>query len=290
MTRLLLIATMFASMASAALFPPLRIIGNVYYVGDDDLASYLIVTPKGDVLVNVGFEYSVEEIRARMKMLGFNITDIKILLVTHAHSDHAAALATMKKVTGAKMMAIEQETELIETGGRTDYLFGPSGWFPPVKVDRQFKDGDSIELGGSSLIAHLTPGHTKGSVSYSMDVVEGGRTYKVLIANMGSINPGTEFLHNERYPKIREDYASTFRIQKELPCDVFLASHAGQFGLLTKWKPGMPYDPQRFVDPDGYRRAVERLEQRFLATVQQQRDEDKAAHDHVNFKKIPQQH
>lgn len=277
-------------MASAALFPPLRIIGNVYYVGDDDLASYLIVTPKGDVLVNVGFEYSVEEIRARMKMLGFNITDIKILLVTHAHSDHAAALATMKKVTGAKMMAIEQETELIETGGRTDYLFGPSGWFPPVKVDRQFKDGDSIELGGSSLIAHLTPGHTKGSVSYSMDVVEGGRTYKVLIANMGSINPGTEFLHNERYPKIREDYASTFRIQKELPCDVFLASHAGQFGLLTKWKPGMPYDPQRFVDPDGYRRAVERLEQRFLATVQQQRDEDKAAHDHVNFKKIPQQH
>lgn len=279
---------MFASMATAAMFPPLRIIGNVYYVGDDDLASYLIVTPKGDILVNVGFEYSVEEIRARLKMLGFNITDIKILLVTHAHSDHAAALATMKRLTGAKMMAIEQETELLETGGRTDYLFGPSGWFPPVKVDRQFEDGDSIELGGSSLKAHLTPGHTKGSVTYSMDVVESGRTYHVLIANMGSINPGTEFIHNDRYPKIREDYASTFRIQKELPCDVFLASHAGQFGLLAKWKPGMPYDPQRFVDPDGYRRAVERLEQRYLATVQKQRDEDKAAHDHVNFKKIPQ--
>jgi metallo-beta-lactamase class B len=122
-----------------------------------------------------------------------------------------------------------------------------------------------------------------------MDVAENGRTYHVLIANLGSINPGTEFLHNNQYPKIREDYASTFRIQKELPCDIFLASHAGQFGLLAKWKPGMPYDPDRFVDPDGYLRAVDRLEQRYLATVQQQRDEDKAARDHVNFKKIPQQ-
>jgi metallo-beta-lactamase class B len=256
MMRFLLLATAFASLASAALFPPLRIVGNVYYVGDDDLASFLIVTPKGDILVNTGFEYSVEEIRARMKTLGFKITDIKILLVTHAHSDYAAAMATMKRVTGAKLMAIEEETPLLESGGKTDYLFGSSGWFPPVKVDRQFKDGDKIELGGTALTAHLTPGHTKGSVSYSMDVAESGRTYHVLIANLGSINPGTEFLHNERYPKIREDYAATFRIQKELPCDVFLASHASQFGLLAKWKPGMPYDPERFVDPEGYRRAV----------------------------------
>jgi metallo-beta-lactamase class B len=109
MKRLLLLAAAFATLSSAALFPPLRIVGNVYYVGDNDLASYLIVTPKGDILVNVGFEYSVEEIRARMKTLGFNITDIKILLVTHAHSDHAAALATMKRVTGAKLMAISRK-------------------------------------------------------------------------------------------------------------------------------------------------------------------------------------
>lgn len=282
-------ASLLASSASAAIFPPLRIIGNVYYVGDNDLASYLIVTSKGDILVNVGFEYSVDEIQSRVKTLGFQPTDIKILLVTHAHSDHAAALASIKRVTGAKLMAIEQETELLETGGKTDYLFGPSGWFPPVKVDSQFKDGDKIELGGTALTAHLTPGHTKGSVSYSMEVAENGRTYHVLIANLGTINPGTEFLHNDLYPKIREDYASTFRIQKELPCDIFLASHASQFGLLKKWKPGMPYDPERFVDPDGYHREVDRLEQRYLATVQQQRDEDKAAHDHVNFKKIPQQ-
>ncbi|HML18197.1 MAG TPA: subclass B3 metallo-beta-lactamase [Bryobacteraceae bacterium] len=292
MTRFLAATVALASLAPvqarAALFPPLRIIGNVYYVGDDDLASFLITTPKGDILINNGFEYSAEEIRARMKMLGFKITDIKILLVTHAHSDHAAATATLKRITGAKLMAIEQETELLETGGRTDYLFGSSGWFPPAKVDRQFKDGDRIELGGSSLTAHLTPGHTKGSVSYSMDVAEGGRTYHVLIANLGSINPGTEFLHNDRYPKIREDYAATFRIQKELACDVFLTSHASQFGLLAKWKPGMPYDPERFVDPEGYHRAVERLEQRFLETVQAQRDEDQAARDYVNFKKIPQ--
>jgi metallo-beta-lactamase class B len=223
--RFLALFAALATVASAQLFPPFQIVGNLYYVGDDDLASYLIVTPKGDILINSGFEYSVQEIRDRMKRLGFKVTDIKILLVTHAHSDHAGGMGTMKQVTGAKMWAIEEEAELLNTGGKTDYLFGSTGWFKPVKVDRTFKDGDKIELGGTELTAHLTPGHTKGSVSYSMQITEGGKTYQVLIANLGTINPGTILVHNPKYPRIAEDYRRAFAIQKELPCDIFLASH-----------------------------------------------------------------
>jgi len=271
------------------IFPPLRIIGNLYYVGDNDLASYLVVTPKGDILINTGYEYSVPEIRSRIATLGFRFNDIKILLVTHAHSDHAAGEAEVKRVTGAKMYAMQEEVELLETGGKTDYLFGNSGWFPPVKVDRALQDGEKIELGGSTITAYLHPGHTKGSASYAMEITEAGKTYHVLIANLGNINDGTVLLHNPKYPKIVQDYARTFQAQKELPCDIFLTSHAGQFGLLAKWHPGDPYDPNRFVDPDGYARAVERSENRYLRQLQEERDEEKAWKDHLKFKDtIPQ--
>ncbi len=253
-------------------------------MGDSDLASFLIVTGKGDILINTGFEFSVPEIRARMQTLKFRFADIKILLVTHAHSDHAAGMAKIKRLTGAKMLAIEQEVPLLETGGKTDYLFGISGWFTPVKVDRVFKDGDKIELGGTELTAHLTPGHTKGSVSYSMEIVENGRTYHVLIANLPTINPGTVFLHNPEYPEIAEDYARTFRILEALPCDVFLTSHASQYGLRQKYGPGMHYSPDTFVDPDGYHRVLAHEEAAFLDQLAEERQEDQAMRDRLHFK------
>ncbi len=289
--RALLWLAVLPLLASAQkLFPPLRIVGNVYYVGDNDLASYLIVTPKGSILVNTGYEYSVPEIRSRIGTLGFKFSDINILLVTHAHSDHAAGEASVKQLTGAKMLAMEEEVPLLESGGKTDYLFGNSGWFPPVKVDRVLKDGEKIELGGTELTAYLHPGHTKGSTSFALDVSENGKTYHVLIANLGNINPGTVLLHNPKYPRIAEDYARTFRGQKELPCDIFLTSHAGQFGLLRKWQPGMAYDPNRFVDPDGYARAVARSEGAYVRQLQQERDEEQAWKDHLKFKDVtPQQ-
>lgn len=269
------------------IFPPVRIVGNLYYVGDDDLASYLVVTPKGDILINTGFEYSVPEIQSRLKTLGFRLSDIKILMVTHAHSDHAAGEATMKKLTGAKMFAMKEEVELLESGGKTDYLFGSSGWFPPVKVDRVLHDGENIELGGFTITAYLHPGHTKGSTSYAMDIADSGKNYRVLIANLGNINEGTVLLHNPKYPAIIQDYARTFEAQKELSCDIFLTSHAGQFGLLAKWRPGDVYDPNRFVDPAGYARAVERTEDRYLRQLQEERDEEQAWKDHLKFKDIP---
>lgn len=275
--------------ANTPIFPPFRILGNLYYVGDEDLASYLIVTAKGSILINTGFEFSVPEIRARMKTLGFRLADIKILLVTHAHSDHAAGMATMKKLTGAKMLAMEREAPLLESGGKTDYLFGSNGWFNPVKVDRTFQDLDKIELGGAELTAHLTPGHTKGSTSYTFNITENGRTYHVLIANLGTINPGTVMLHNQEYPDIAGDYAQTYQILRALPCDVFLTSHASQFGLFSKYRPGMAYDPERFLDHGIYLRVIDRQENAFLEQLEEEKADDQAWRDHKQFKDVTRQ-
>ena len=266
--------------------PPVRIVGNLYYVGDTDLAAYLVVTPKGHILINSGFEYSVNEIRGRMKALGFRFSDIKILLATHAHSDHVAGMAAIKRLTGARLLAIEQESELLETGGKTDYLFGSGGWFPPVKVDQTFKDGDKIELGGSTLTAYLTPGHTRGSTSYTMNVMESGREYHVLIANLPNINAGTVLIKNPQYPGIAADYARSFEVLRQLPCDIYLTSHAGQFGLTAKYQPGKPYSPNTFVDPYGLPRILNRLEQEFQAELEEQQQEEQAIQDRKRFKDV----
>ena len=287
MLRLSLLVTALPLLALARTGPPpIRIVGNLYYVGDTDLAAYLIVTPKGDILINSGFEYSVNEIRDRMKSLGFRITDIKILLATHAHSDHVAAMATIKRLSGAKMWAIEQEAELLETGGKTDYLFGSAGWFPPVKVDQTFKDGDKIELGGYTLTAYLTPGHTKGSTSYTINIVEGNHEYHVLIANLPNINEGTVLIRNPQYPAIAADYAHTFEVLRRLPCDIYLSSHGGQFGLLAKYQPGKPYNPNTFVDPDGLPRVLNRLEERFRAELEEEEEEQRAIEDRKHFRDV----
>ena len=281
----LLLAVPLWATAQAA-FPPIHIVGNLYYVGDTDLAAYLVVTPKGDILINSGFEYAAKEIRGRMKTLGFRFSDIKILLATHAHSDHVAAMATIKRLTGARMMAIEQEAELLESGGKTDYLFGSSGWFPPVKVDQVFKDGDKIELGGASITAHLTPGHTKGSTSYTMTIAENGRDYHVLIANLPNLNDGTVLIKNPQYPHIVDDYARAFEVLRQLPCDIYLTSHAGQFGLLAKFHPDKPYNPGAFVDPYGLPRILNRLEQEFIAELEEQQQEEQAIQDRKHFKDV----
>jgi len=287
MSRALFLAFLLPLLISGQrIFPSLRIVGNLYYVGDNDLASYLVVTPRGDILINTGFAYSVPEIQSRVRALGFRLKDIKILLVTHAHSDHAAGEAKMKTLTGAKMFAMREEVELLETGGKTDYLFGSSGWFPPVKVDRALEDGEKIELGGFIITAYLHPGHTKGSTSFAMEIAEAGQTYRVLIANLGNINEGTALLDNPKYPNIIQDYARTFQAQKELPCDIFLTSHSAQFGLLSKWRPGDVYDPNRFVDPAGYIRAVARTESRYLLQLQEERSEEQAWKDHLKFKPV----
>lgn len=243
-------------------FPAFKLIGNVYWVGTYDLSTYLITTDAGHILINTGFEDTVPLIVEGVEDLGFKMADVKILTATHAHGDHVAGLAELKRITGAQLLMSEADAVLLEDGGISDFRFGdgrtPS--FDAVKVDRRLKDKDTITLGGVTVTAHHHPGHTKGATSFTLTVREGGRDYRVGIMNMPGINAGVTVSGMPKYPTIADDYARTIAAQKALPLDVFLASHAAQFGMHTKYKPGDAYDPNRFVDPQGFKAAVERLE------------------------------
>jgi metallo-beta-lactamase class B len=254
-------------------FPPFRIIGNIYWVGSYDLATYLIATPEGHILINTGVGDTVKQIQASMKQLGFEISDVKILTATHGHFDHVAGMAELKRMTGAQLVVSEPEKELIESGGKSDFRFGdmPEAHFEPVKVDRTFKDGETLSIGGTVLTTHHHPGHTKGATSFTLDVAEAGRTYRVIIANMPTINPGVTVSGMPKYPGIKKDYARTFAAQRKLVIDVWLASHASQFGMHEKYKPGDPYAPDRFVDPDGFKAAVSRLEKEYRDQLTRER-------------------
>lgn len=254
-------------------FPPFRIIGNVYWVGSYDLSTYLITTPAGHILVNTGIGDTAQKIKAGIEQLGFRLSDVKMLLATHGHFDHVAGLAELKRMTGAQLVINERDKPLIESGGRTDFVFGDRAafHFPPAMVDRTFKDGDTLTVGDVTLTAHLHAGHTKGASSFTFDVPENGRTYRVIIANMGSINPGVKVAGMKGYPDITTDYANTFMAQQKLKVDIFLASHASQFRMHEKYKPGDAYDPNRFVDPDLFLSSVRALERVYLDQLAKER-------------------
>ena len=254
-------------------FPPFRIVGNLYYVGTYDLACYLIVTPAGNILINTGLAGSAAQIRGNIETLGFRFSDTRLLLATHAHFDHVSAMAEVKRLTGARLAATEAEVTLFESGGKADFRFGEdqTAWFQPVHVDEKLRDGQKVGLGGTELTVRLSPGHTKGAASYEFTEADGGREYRVLIANLPSINPGVTLLNNPKYPNIMNDYAYTLATLKELHPDIFLASHAGQFGLHRKYQPGDTYQPIRFVDPAGYRAALDQLDAAFHAQLERER-------------------
>ena len=254
-------------------FAPFRIVGNIYWVGSYDLSTYLITTPAGNILINTGVGDTAQQIRKNVEQLGFKLSDTKILTATHGHYDHAAGLAELKKMTGARLLIADQDRSLLETGGKTDFAFGnsPSAQFPPVQVDGTFKDGDTISLGGTTLTVHRHAGHTRGATSFTTTVVENGKTYRVGIVNMGSINPGVRMIDRPSYPGIADDYAKTFLAQKDLRLDIFLASHASQFRLHEKHAPGDAHNPERFVDPKGSLEAVQRLENVYLDQVAKER-------------------
>ena len=245
-----------------------RIVGPLYYVGTYDLGVFLLTSDEGHMLINTGLEDSAPLIKQSIEDLGFEYEDVKVLLTMQAHFDHVAAMATVQKETGAQVWATAEDAKLLESGGAVDYLFGPKPSFAPVRVDRRIQDGEVLKLGDLEVTIILTPGHTFGSSSYSVTIEEGGESYNVLIANMNSVNPGTKFAGNEKYPNIVEDYTRGFEVQKGLDVDIWVAAHASQYGMHDKYSPGDEYDPERFVDPQGYEEAVAEYEERFLELVE----------------------
>jgi metallo-beta-lactamase class B len=245
----------------SAPYAPFRIAGNVYYVGTYDLACYLITTSKGNILINTGLSSSAAEIKKNVARLGFKFEDIKILLTTQAHYDHMGAMAQIKKLTGAKMMVDEKDAQVMRDGGRTDYaLGGQESSYAPVIPDRLLKDGDQIQLGNTSITMLHHPGHTKGSCSFILKTKDSKRDYSVLIANMPSIVTEKKFSEIPTYPEIKNDYARTFEAMKKLSFDIWLSSHASQFNLHEKHKPGDTYNPQAFMDRKGYDKTLGELE------------------------------
>lgn len=241
-------------------FPAHRVIANVYYVGSKDLASYLITTPDGHILINSGFEETVPLIRTAVESLGFKMRDIKILLASHAHSDHVAGHALAKEQTGAKVFVMGGDDAVIAAGGVGQYLYADSRW-APCAVDRVLKDGDEVTLGGTTLIARKTPGHTRGCTTWTWRVVDAGKSYNVVVIGSPNVNPGYVLVGNQDYPEIADDYQKTFEVLKSLPCDVFLGAHGAYYGMDKKYEliSSATGEPKQnpFIDPAGYKAYVD---------------------------------
>ncbi len=253
-------------------FPPHRIAGNLYYVGSEDLASYLIVTPKGNILINSSLQASVALIRNSIRQLGFKFSDTKVLLISHAHYDHCGGSARVKQLTGAKYFVMDADVPVVESGGKEDFQYGadPTTQYPQAKVDRVLHDGDTVRLGGVVLTAHKTAGHTKGTTTWTMDELQGGKTLHVVIVGSPNVNPGYKLVNNRAYPQIADDYRRGFHVLKALPCDVFLGAHGGYYDLVHKYARMKKGEKHVFVDPDGYKSYIADREQAFEAELARQ--------------------
>jgi metallo-beta-lactamase class B len=254
-------------------FPPFRIAGNLYYVGSKDLASYLITTPQGHILINSDLETSPPLIRGSVEKLGFKFSDVRILLISHAHWDHDGGSAAIKTLTGAKYMVMDGDVSVVESGGKTDFRYGnePASLYPPTKVDRVLHDGDEVKLGGATLVAHLTPGHTKGCTTWTMKVAEAGKSYDVVIIGSPNVNDGYKLVGTPSYPGIVSDYERTFQVLKSLPVDIFLGAHGSYFDLLTKYPRLKEGAANPFIDPAGYKSYVTDREQAYRTELAMQK-------------------
>jgi metallo-beta-lactamase class B len=254
-------------------FTPFRIAGNLYYVGSKGLANYLITTPQGHILINSDLDANVPMIRSSLGKLGFEFRDIKILLISHAHWDHNAGSATIKKLTGASYMVMDADVPNVESGGKTDFQYGkdPSNLYLPTKVDRVLRDGDEVKLGDAVLVAHLTPGHTKGCTTWTMKVNEGGKSYNVVIVGSPNVNPGYKLVNNTAYPQIASDYERMFTVLKSLPADIFLGAHGSYFSLEEKYARMKSGAANPFIDPEGYKTFVAQKEREFREELARQK-------------------
>jgi len=256
---------------------PFHIVGNLYYVGSQDLASYLIVTPKGNILINSSLESSPPLIQKSVEKLGFRYRDTKILLISHAHGDHDAGSSEVIHTTGAKYMVMDGDVPVVESGGAKDFNY-PESHYPAASVDRVLHDGSEVELGGTVLVAHRTAGHTRGCTTWTIKEREHGRPLNVVIVGSWNVNPGFRLVDfpgkPASYPGIAGDFQRTFATLKALPCDVFLGAHGSYFDMLKKLdriKSGEKGDV--WIDPQGYQAAVAEHEHAFEQTLAKQKSE-----------------
>ncbi|MGI8744117.1 MAG: subclass B3 metallo-beta-lactamase [Bryobacteraceae bacterium] len=241
---------------------PYRVIANIYYVGTNALASFLITTPAGHFLINSGFEESVPLIQANVEKLGFKFTDIRYLLNSQAHDDHVAGNFMIKELTTAKVLVMDGDQQVVENGGKGDFDYSTE--WKPCKVDRVLHDGETVPLGGTTLTARKTPGHTRGCTTWTTAVLQNGQKLNVVIVGGTGVNTGYKLVDNAKYPNIASDYAHTFEVLRFLPCDVFLGAHPSYYDGTAKaqrLKAGAAPNP--FIDPAGYTRYVDDEEKRF---------------------------
>ena len=248
-------------------YPGHHVVGNIYYVGSRGLASYLITSPQGHILINSSLAVSVPLIQESVEKLGFHFSDVKILLISHAHWDHCAGSTAVRALTGAKYMVMEQDVAEVESGGKLDFHYAnsPDYLYPPAKVDRVLHDRDEVRLGPNVLVAHLTPGHTKGCTTWTMKATEKGRTYNVVIMGSPNVNEGYKLVKNAKYPGIAQDYERTFRTLHSLACDIFLGAHGAYYGMEAKVARLKNGGPNPFEDGEGYRKMVTEKEAVFRA-------------------------
>jgi metallo-beta-lactamase class B len=273
-------AATFAQMSAGwtTPFPAHRVIGNVYYVGSKGLASYLITTPQGHILINSSLDSSVPLIQESVEKLGFEFREVKILLISHAHFDHCAGSSRVKELTGAKYMVMDADVPVVESGGKADFQYGnlPEALYKAAKVDRVLHDGDEVKLGGVVLVAHKTPGHTKGCTTWTMKVTDdsrgrGGKTVDVVIVGSPNVNSGYKLVNNAGYPQIAQDYELMFRVLNGLRCDVFLGAHGSYYGMEEKFARVNDAAANPFVDPAGYTSYVAEREAAFRAEWEKQK-------------------
>jgi metallo-beta-lactamase class B len=248
---------------------PFRIAGNLYYVGAKEVASFLITTPQGHILLDGGFAETAPQIERNMAQLGFKTEDVKILLNSHAHFDHAGGLAELKQKSGAKLIAGAADADLLRSGGHGDFRFGDTLPFPPVQPDQIIRDGESIQLGEQVMTAHSTPGHTKGNTTWTTKILDSEKNYNVVfVGSQSSLD--YRFVGQESYPGIRADFEKSFARLKDLPCDIFLGSHGSFFNFLEKRKRLRSGESNAFVDPDGYKRYLMDSEKDFREKLAKQ--------------------
>jgi metallo-beta-lactamase class B len=249
--------------------PPFRIVGNLYYVGATEVSSFLITTSQGHILLDGGFAETAPQIERNIAQLGFKIEEVKILLNSHAHFDHAGGLAELKQKSGARFIANIGDAELLKKGGHGDFRFGDTLVFPPIQPDQIIRDGESIRLGDQVMTAHSTPGHTKGNTTWTTKIRYGDKTYDVVfVGSQSSLD--YKFAGQESYPSIRADFEKSFAVLRSLPCDIFLGSHGSFFHFLEKRERFLRGETNAFVDPDGYKRYLMESEKDFREKVAKQ--------------------